>query len=48
MVTISCLPHGQAAPGARNEFYYFDDDGDLVAMRWDVYSRSNPKDRVET
>ncbi|HYP86082.1 arylsulfatase [Variovorax sp.] len=29
------LPYltGQAPKGARNEFYYFDDDGDLVAMR---------------
>ena len=27
---------GQQPHGARDEFYYFDDDGDLVAMRWDV------------
>ncbi|SAL82170.1 sulfatase [Caballeronia terrestris] len=26
---------GQSAKGARTEFYYFDDDGELVAMRWD-------------
>ena len=32
------LPYltGQQPHGARDEFYYFDDDGDLVAMRWDV------------
>jgi arylsulfatase len=32
------LPYltGQQAHGVRDEFYYFDDDGDLVAMRWDV------------
>jgi hypothetical protein len=32
------LPYitGQQPPGARDEFYYFNDDGDLVAMRWDV------------
>ena len=31
------LPYltGQQAKGARNEFYYFNDDGDLVAMRFD-------------
>jgi len=32
------LPYllGQQAHGARDEFYYFDDDGDLVAMRFDT------------
>lgn len=32
------LPYmvGQQPTGSRNEFYYFDDDGQLVAMRWDV------------
>jgi arylsulfatase len=32
------LPYltGQQPDGARNEFYFFDDDGELVAMRWDV------------
>ena len=32
------LPYltGQQPRGARDEFYYFDDDGDLVAMRFDV------------
>jgi arylsulfatase A-like enzyme len=32
------LPYltGQAPHSARDEFYYFDDDGDLVAMRFDV------------
>ena len=32
------LPYltGQQPHGSRNEFYYFNDDGDLVAMRWDV------------
>ncbi|NTS31434.1 arylsulfatase [Phyllobacterium sp. YR620] len=31
------LPYleGQQPKSARNEFYYFDDDGKLVAMRWD-------------
>lgn len=31
------LPYmtGQSNKGARNEFYYFNDDGDLVAMRYD-------------
>jgi arylsulfatase len=31
------LPYllGQQPKGARNEFYYFSDDGDLVAMRFD-------------
>lgn len=30
------LPYleGQQPKGARDEFYYFNDDGDLVAMRW--------------
>jgi len=30
------LPHltGKQAKSNRNEFYYFNDDGDLVAMRW--------------
>ena len=30
------LPYllGQKPEGERNEFYYFNDDGDLVAMRW--------------
>ncbi|MBV8866760.1 MAG: hypothetical protein JO210_15305 [Acidobacteriaceae bacterium] len=30
------LPYltGQSPHSARNEFYYFNDDGDLVAMRW--------------
>lgn len=27
---------GQSEKSARNEFYYFDDDGELVAMRYDV------------
>ncbi len=26
---------GKSSKGARNEFYYFNDDGDLVAMRFD-------------
>jgi len=32
------LPYltGQQPHGARNEYYYFDDDGQLVAMRFDV------------
>src|SRR5262249_37571539 len=32
------LPYltGQAEHGAREEFFYFNDDGDLVAMRFDV------------
>jgi arylsulfatase A-like enzyme len=32
------LPYltGQQPKGAREEFFYFDDDGDLVAMRWDT------------
>jgi arylsulfatase A-like enzyme len=32
------LPYltGQQAHGNRDEFYYFDDDGELVAMRYDV------------
>jgi arylsulfatase len=32
------LPYltGQAEHGARDEYYYFDDDGQLVAMRFDV------------
>lgn len=31
------LPYleGQQPKGARNEFFYFDDDGQLVAIRWD-------------
>jgi arylsulfatase A-like enzyme len=31
------LPYllGQQPRGNRDEFYYFDDDGELVAMRWD-------------
>jgi arylsulfatase A-like enzyme len=28
---------GETTKSARNEFYYFDDDGQLVAMRYDAY-----------
>ncbi len=32
------LPYltGQQPHGARDEFFYFNDDGDLVAVRWDI------------
>jgi arylsulfatase len=30
---------GKTTKSARSEFYYFDDDADLVAMRYDVYTQ---------